>query len=646
LAETIFVENDAQAAWVARRACRHPREAVVALTAEAVEALETLGVPHMPIGEVSDLRPLAGALYDLSVGVTGVARQLEAFVGARYPMARADGPGFVDGQSYVLQHDASTVAARAILIVDAINVIRPSSIALFGGPADRVLGVSGYDEPPVAAVVRNTCQNVALELLEPAESLAARIEGPGLLSRVRNRARLTIGQLRAHRRTRQRRSSSVGLDGLRLLLADGAVYDWAPVTAQLVEHAHAMVFSLSKRPFATGLWSYAYDPVFHSLNESDDQPLNVAPYARDLGEEAEVGELFDEWLRARPAEARLNVLGIDILPGLAPHLRHVASRGPALLHHADAVATAVLDRTQPEMVGFFAIPSLASKRVAFAARMRGVPVVAYQHGATYGTHLQAIHAHLEQAHADYFLTYGVGTRLLEYPEFPARAEFVPVGSARIDAMRHGRRRARSDRLRVLWIGELATENLYGTAFSLEDTRRYALEKQGLSRLTAGGLIEVMYRPHRHQWKESGIARWIERAGLPVTVDVVQPLERLIRNADIVVTDGSSGQVWYEAFGIGVPLVVFCDPTQTRLTPEFERDLSQACLWCRDDKSFLAVVDRLAADPATAARDLRQIDTAAFVEKYILGAGSGRPVDRVLTFLSALRGRHVPSVVEA
>jgi hypothetical protein len=646
VAQTIFVESDAQAAWVARRACAQPREAVVALTAEAVEALETLAVPHVAVGDVSDLRPLAGALYDLSVGVTRVARQLEAFVGARYPRARAEGPGFVEGHTYVLQHDASTVAARAILILDAINAIRPSSIALFAGPVDRVLGVSGYDEPPVAAVLRDTRPTVALELLPPAAPLPARPEGGGLLSRVRNRARVTIGQLRAQRQTRQRRSSSGGLDGLRLLLADGAVYDWAPVAAQLVQPAQATVFGLTIRPLATGLWSYAYDPVLHLLNEGREQSLPISPYARDLREEAAVGELFDEWSSTRPAEARLDVVGIDILPGLVPHLRHVASRSPALLRHADQVAAAALDRTQPDAVGFFAIPSLASKRVAFAARRRGVPVVAYQHGATYGTHRQAIHAHLEQAHADYFLTYGVGTRLLDYPEFPARAEFVPVGSARIDVMRHGRRRSRGDRLRVLWIGELATENLYGTPFSLEDTRRYALEKHGLTRLTAGDRLEVMYRPHRHQWKESGIARWIERRGLPVTVDVVQPLERLIRGADLIVTDGSSGQVWYEAFGIGVPLVVFCDPTQTHLTPEFEHDLGRACLWCRDEASFLVAIDRLAADPAAAASDLDRIDTVAFVEKYILGAGKGRPVDRVLTFLSALRGRQVPSVVEA
>jgi hypothetical protein len=643
--QTIFVESDAQAAWVARRACAQPREAVVALTAEAVEALETLAVPHVPVGEVSDLRPLAAVLPDLSRGVTRIARQLESYVATRYPAARADGPGFVEGQSYALQHDVSTVVARSVLIADAIRVLGPSSIALFAGPVHPVFAVAGYHEPPAAAVIRNSYRDLPVNLLEATASRPADNEGRRLLSRVRNRARLTIGRLASRPMPGRQLQLRANLEGLRLLLADGPVYDWGPVATQL-EHRDVSLFALNKRAFASGLWSYAYDPLLQGIAGKGDQPLPVEPYTRDPAEELIVAGLLDEWARDRPSEARLELLGLDMLPGLLTHLRHVASRGPALLRHADSVAAAALDRAQPEAVCFFAIPSLASKRVAFAARRRGVPVVAYQHGATYGTHVQAIHAHLEQAHADYFLTYGVGTRLLDDPEFPARAEFVPVGSTRIDAMRKGRGRPRAARLRVLWIGELATENLYGAPFSLEDTRRYSLEKQGLSRLVAGNSFDVMYRPHRHQWKESGIARWLERTRSPVTIDVVQPLERLIRHADVIVTDGSSGQVWYEALAIGVPIILFCDPVQTLLTPEFERDLASACLWCRDEQPFLDALDQLAADPVSVIAELKQLNAAPFIEKYILGSGPERPVQRVLTFVSALRGRHAPSFAEA
>jgi hypothetical protein len=638
VAQAIFVESDAQAAWVSQHACAQPREAVVALTAEAVEALETLGVPHVPVGDVSDLRPLASVVYELSVEVTRITRHIEAYISAFYPPARTDGPGFVEGQGYVLQHDVSTVAARAVLIIDAIRILRLSSIALFAGPIDHAFREDGYVEPPVAAVIRKMFPEVKLDLREVVPSFPSSNEGRTLLGRIRNRAALIVEQLTAHRRTVGHSRQHRRLNGLRVLLADGATYDWGPVAAELLRQTDVRLTALNNRTFLDDFWSHAYEPVLYTLSENRSEQLGVGSYTREPDEEALLSELFNRWVQDRAAEARLYFLGVDLLPGLIPHFRHIVRRGLTFLRHADAVATAALDRAQPDAVCFFAIPTLASKRVAFAARRRGVPVVAYQHGATYGTHLQAMHAQIDQAHADYFLTYGVGTAPLEHPGFPVRAEFVNVGSARIDAMRRLRPPPRRNRPRVLWVGEFATANLYGTPYSLEDTRRYAIEKEGLSRLTSSGLIEVMYRPHRHQWKESGIARWLGRRGLPVDVDVVQPLERLIRASDLVVTDGSSGQVWYEALAIGVPVIAFCDPVQTRLTEEFERDLATACMWYRDEESFLRALGRLAADPAAVMHDLEQIDVAPFLEKYILGAGSHRPVDRVLAFLGALRAQ--------
>lgn len=637
LPATIFVESDAQAAWVASHASGQRREAVVALTAEAVEALESLAVPHVPVAEVSDLRPLAGALYGLNVRLSQIAREIETFIVGRYPPARGDGPGFLEGQTYGLQHDVITVAARSLAITDAIRRLRPSSIALFAGPAAAPFSGDGYVDPPWAPVLRSACPAVPIELLDAVPPLNVSHEGRPFFARVRNRASLTMERL-ARRRVRLTPRADSGLDGMRLLLADGPTYDWAPVAAELLRRGNTSLFALSKRSLSHSHWGAIYNPVIRALGESGVRPLGVEPYARVPHDETVLAGLFDEWVRESRGDVRLEVLGMDMLPGLLPHLRHVVTRGPALRCHTDAVATAALDCAKPEAVCFFSMPSLASQRVAFAARKRGIVVLAYQHGATYGTHAQVMQSLLEQAHADYFLTYGDGTRVLDYPEFRARARFVSVGSTRIDAMRPRRTAHVADRLRLLWISEFATANLWGAAHSLEDTRRYAVQREGLRRLTAHGSLDITYRPHRHQWRESGAARWLRRARLPVNIDVVAPLERLISRSDIVVTDGSSGQVWFEALAIGVPVVAFCDPVQTRLTPEFERDLDGACIWCRDEESFLAMLGRLAADPAAFARDLKQIDTTPFLEKYVLGAGMERPLDRVLTFLGELRRR--------
>jgi hypothetical protein len=643
MSRVLFVETSAQATWICTHLSQGERGTLLAVTAEAIEALDARGLAHIPAREVCDFRQFAEHEYGMNVGVVRLAGAVESFVKARRPELRFEGPGFVSGQGYPLFHAAVGIAARAILGVSAIRALDARAIGVFGSPLDPWFADDGYERDPWIEVVRHAEPGVAVDVLPmPISRSAHDSMRPPLYDRIRNRIEASWRRAVGGNRARRSAAPSPDLRGLRLLFPIGATYDWLPVTEALRSSGNSHVAEMDGETLGY-FWPYAFVPAVIERASGQRHELSVPSFARDPEEEATVERILGEWLQERPEQARFPVGVVDVFPGLQRHLTQVTRRSPALLRHADRVAAAALEQVRPDAVCFFAMPLLAEKRFAHACRRRSVPVICYQHGATYGTHRVAQHAQIEQAHADVFLTYGEGTREHTYPEFPSRAVFVPVGSARIEAMRRAAtpRRRRGRQVRVLWIGEYATGNAFNATHTLEDTRRYAVEQEGLRLLAAASpSLHVIYRPHRHQLKEVGTVRWIQRACPAVAVEAVRPLEHLINDADVIVSDGASGQVWYETMALGRPLILFCDPQQSLLWPEFERDLDRACRWCRDESEFFAALRRLCKEPAEAMSALSAIDAAPFVRKYILHHGSDGPADRVRRLLSSLRDQRL------
>src|SRR5207302_6122591 len=209
-----------------------------------------------------------------------------------------------------------------------------------------------------------------------------------------------------------------------------------------------------------------------------------------------ISDLFDVWLRQRPAVPRLTALGFNLLPAIVPHLKAMATLGPALTRHSDMVAQRALDAIKPHAVCFFSIPWLATKRLAFQCRLRGIPTVCYQHGGVYGTQISPKNEQIEPAHADYFLVYGRGIQPRPMPAFSARAQYVPVGSARMAAITgKSQARSRPKVIRALWIAEFSSRNTIGGPFQVEDTERYLIQKECLQLLGRADRLRVTYRPY-------------------------------------------------------------------------------------------------------------------------------------------------------
>src|SRR5439155_1165011 len=247
-----------------------------------------------------------------------------------------------------------------------------------------------------------------------------------------------------------------------LLMVDTHSYDWAPVLNVLRTVKGVDVFRVHRCFLDARMWTFHFDSSLERLEGRGRAELGVQFSSTEEDEVREISDHFDAWLRQRPAPPQLIALGMDLFPALLPHLQAMATLGPALTRHSDMVAQRALDAIKPHAVCFFSIPWLATKRLAFQCRLRGIPTVCYQHGGVYGTQVSPKNEQIEPAHADYFLVYGRGIQPRPTPAFPARARYVPIGSARIAAIT-GRPEAQSQPnvIRVLWIAEFSSRNTIG-----------------------------------------------------------------------------------------------------------------------------------------------------------------------------------------
>lgn len=625
-ARVLFVEHRADVG-VAREA--PPGTAVVALTAAAVDALERSRIAHVPIGTLVDTRALSQYEQTFNDWAVGLAGGLEDFVRPRHAEAPA---GFLRDQAYFLQYAIGAVAWRTMLARRALAALEADSVLVSSGDVHPDFAAEGYAEQPWIAALRQAGHRVDSVPASRGERQASprRAAGrarPPQLRHLAARASRKADRLRAVRH-------DCG-DGCRVLAADPR-YDWSEVFASPAGRRAVRLHSLVGHPSDGREWTRTYDSTVYTSRRPID--LGLPPLRIDPEETAMLRTLVAAW--AGSVADAVSLEGLDLLPALLPLLTSHAEAGPALTRHADALALRALEVVRPEAVCFWAMPWLAAARLAGRSRDHGIPVLCYQHGGSYGTHTLAKELH-ELRLPDEFFTYGEGIARLAAPPDSPLARFVPVGSTRIEAMRvRATRRPPSAGNSVLWISEFPSQNIVGAWFAVEDTERYELERRCLTLLAPRA--QVTYRAFPGQWEALGVADWLTRSRLPIRIDDRTPLERLIRRADVVVTDASSSTIWNETLALDVPLILYCDPRQTPLGDAFAADLEVACRWCRTPDELTEVVRRLAEEPQELLAELRERDAQRFLERYVLHRDDGRCVERALDALAGAVGVARPS----
>ncbi|MEW6530028.1 MAG: hypothetical protein AB1473_04270 [Thermodesulfobacteriota bacterium] len=651
----VFVETRQQALGCKKAFAADPRVKLIGLTAEAYEALAECGLPCDPVHAYANTRSLPTLDYQLNVECLRLLQEIEAYVAERYPPARFDGPGFLSGNAYYIQYSGQFVLTRGFLVREVLRACSPRSIALLQRAIEPWFAGDGYQVDPGLLIAQEVAKahGVHCEILsvggefapDPAVPAASKaVKGLKIVRRLPGRAwRYSKRELlpyatRVLSACRLRPDSIHNLRGLRLLFADFLGYDWGPVLSVLRGMTEVDCFLLRFSSLDQRVWTRYYETKLYDVIHGKTLDLDSERLQINDAEARALGELYDEWITTRMRPPELTIGGLNLFPFLQQHLRAVTCLTPAVARHVDAVAERALSVSRPHAVCFFAIPWLLEKRLAHQARLRGIPVVCYQHGASYGTHRVPSHGQIEFREADYFLSYGEGVKPDLGSDFPMRARCIPVGSSRLEEWRAKTTPIRARKrqyLNLLWVGEVSFRNTI-SPWVVEDTERYCLEERCLQILGSAPGHRIVFRPYPHQVEWDGTCRWLKRTALQIELDVETPLETLILKSDVVVTDSSSGNVWNEALTIGRPLIVYCDPKQTPLMPHFIADLERACCWCRGNDELVKAVSRLVNDSDRFLTELRRIDTSDFLRKYVLHQDDGRCVQRVLSFLGSLR----------
>ncbi len=650
----VFLEDRTQVFWANKFMPHDASRKFIALTAAALEALEEVGLPHQAVSHYADTRQLSTTEADYNRESFSLLTEIESYIAKRVAAAKFDGPGFLTSQGYWIQYSISAIATRSFLMRETIRACRPKVVTLFEGEIDPWFAGDSYTENPWCIFIRQLSKESGLTLeiiprIQPSQQ-------PWDLSSYLNRfqyfaqnfqRRAKKGISLLIKKIFDKKGSSQDPLNLRLLMVHQVLsYDWLPVLESLKSECFVLnSTSLDARP-----WTYFYTALIHQFGKKKKHLLEFDKPVFDEGEKQTISKLFDEWLLQRPEAPTINVLGMNLFPALEPHLRKIASLSPTLMRHAIQIADQTLKSTKPDAVCFYAMPFLADKRLAYRAREKGIPVICYQHGGAYGTHNLTMHDHLEWAHADYFLVYGRGVIPRPSPLVPTRAQTVPVGSARIEAMnkkwmasppKFKKRKnlscvCRRKKINILWLAEISFRNTVGGNFQVEDTERYLFQKKCLSLLAHTPDTNVVYRPFPAYFDWQATPNWLRRSHFPsVKLNLIDSMQTLIRKCDVVICDTTSATVWNEVLACKKPLLLYLDPRQTFLREHFATDLEKACYWCKTQDSLVQAVEKLAHEREIFLKELQQIESSHFINKYVLHRADGECVARVSSFLHSL-----------
>lgn len=647
----IFLEDREQVDWVSQSITLKPTTKLIAITAEALQALEEYDLPHEAISVYADARQLANTEEQFTIDCYSLAQEIESFIASQTAAFRFEGPGFLSGQGYHIQYAISAIVTRAFLMREAIRMCVPKIVTVFDDGVEPWFRGSDYERSPWLDVIENMAAmyGFQLEVLSRPifQSVSQSILAPRLhdvfyfLRRSYGFARRQI--YKAQFVTPQLTLS--GLAGLRLLMADLA-YDWVPIQKTLSFIPDTNCFTINSVSINDQYWASYYTPSIRNLSNNVTYKLNSDLPKVDESEIQQLKNLFDEWARRRYTPPLINVLGMNLFPALFNYLRTLTSIGPTIVRHTNCFADEAFAVANPQAVCFFAMPWLANKRLAFHCRQRQIPVVCFQHGGVYGTHISAKSEMIELAHADYFFTHGDGIQPREKPAFPPLAKYISIGSVRLAMLPKDNESSSYLSLgdlrliKVLWIAEYSTRNTLGSTFQVEDTERYLSEKVCLELLNSAHALSLTYRPYMGSEKRDGTTRWISRKGLRrIKVDAFTPIDELIRRSDVVITNTSSNTVWNEVLVRRKPLILYCDPAQTLLRPRFSADIEQAVFWCKTYQELITALRQLADRDKTFLFNLQQINPTTFIQRYVLHLNNGRSVERAVSFLNDVCRNH-------
>jgi len=618
----VFLEHRDQVLWIRNNHFLEPSMTLIALTAEALQALEELEYQCFAVCDFIDTSPLVSEEEHYIKEIYSLSLEIENYIGDYFDGFKTDGPGVISGNYYFLQYCISSIVKRAYILKKLVTTFSPLKITVFQQDIDAWLHGWQYVKNPWDEILETFSHeyNFSIEYIRvPRKKNSIPALDFAKVFSYYNRIKRKIIQLNFARQ--QKHSISSNLDGCRIIFVNSTNYDWGPVVRQLKQNKKIGMFELEQYNLYKHLWwSAIFSPALREMGtqKKTDIPINREIITKNEKKTLEL--LFEKWLSERENPPTIKVFDINIFPYIIPQIRTLVVQGLIISRYTDSFALHVIQKTKPHIVCFFNITQLSERRFAYICEKKGIPTVCYQHGFGYNVGIQPGAEGCDQACADFILSYGEGNRPRTNPLFPVKAEFFPVGSARIENMKkiNPCRDLKKGRiLKILWIAESTSHNTLVASLT-EDTKRYRMQKKCMSILSGKNNIQVIYRPLISQLFFDGTSVWLRNEKISgISIDAFTPLEDLILDSDLVISDISSPTTWGEVLGLNKPMILYCDPKQTPIKESSIPDLDSACCWCKTEDGLLRIIKELGEDPDHVFTYLHKMDSSAFVRKYIL-----------------------------
>lgn len=307
--------------------------------------------------------------------------------------------------------------------------------------------------------------------------------------------------------------------------------------------------------------------------------------------------------------------GFDAAPAIERRWSEwVGAALPSTLARFEASARALADLSPDLILHGEVGPDVSTRTVLEAAASLRIPRIIYQWGGNYG-YVEQPYLACQELRSDLMLTYtpavarDLRTTATAGPDPvpPARA----VGSFYFAEFRRGSRHAAGDAL-VYAPSALTGAYRYGPHLCLDDTALFALERRivgTLARRFPGRLIVKLHPGER--LAVNPIRQWMERSGVSARV-TSEPLEDVVPRAAVWVVDALA-TVFQQAAVTARP-IVFVDAGAIRPTREALAAIAAAARHVGADEPDFE--DHLCAEVERALTTDTTHDAGRFVEEYV------------------------------
>ena len=345
-----FVENRLQAKWIRENLQEVVDVIVIALTAEALQALQEFDVKHTAVSEYADTRPVAAANQQLVVDCLDTLEEIETYILSPLSGSNTTDEGFLTSNSYWLQYALTILVTRTHLIQETIRACSPVIVSMFKVAEDNNYAIKAahvwYQSLSMSHVLKQLASKYVFQLDIRSYNTES-VNRSNLLSsldRIRRtpaRLRQLVGEhISSSGFSKFENTHNSGADDqCSLLIVGGLNYEWQTVTSFTRDLQGYLLNWMSNTEFGNEPgrhgWCMGYDPKLVQFQNQSSIKIRLDPYSLEQEEMDSIKSMCDRWVNNVNRKRSVFFQGVDLVDDLIDVVRPIAARTLSFCRYLD-----------------------------------------------------------------------------------------------------------------------------------------------------------------------------------------------------------------------------------------------------------------------------------------------------------------------